>query len=309
MLIILTFTTNLGLTDDLTSSKNITFFAPTNHAIESLEREMQTLLSNKQEMDQVLRYHCIQEKLNFKDLQDGQTLQSNLKLKSLNDKHQRVRVFRCNDTVALNMFVRIQERDTETTNGVIHVIDRVLIPPMDMLDTLDIAPQLFSTFLLACERVGMDKTVCSQAGLTAFIPTNAAWKNLGFAANAYLFSDEGAKDLKRIVEYHLVNQKLVYAQELIKENKIQLESMLKGQKIELITEEMKKGERELMNLGDSGKAGKGVNPWHYRMLLNRGESRIVFTDVVCENGNAFLINMVMIPDSVELRHGGQERRM
>lgn len=270
---------------------------------------MKSLVGNKQEMDQVLRYHCIKErKLMYKDFQDGQTIETELKIKTLNDAHQRIRVFRCKDTVSLNLFVRIQEKDTVTQNGVIHIVDRVLIPPMNMLETLDIAPSMFSTWLLACERVGIDKTLCSQNGLTAFIPTNAAWKNLGLMANAYLFSCEGEKDLKRIVEYHLALPKQVlYADQLVKEKKVQLESILKGEKIELIAEEMKKGERQLMNFGENGDLNPGVNPWHYRMLLNRGESRIVLTDVVCENGNAFLINMVMIPDNVEFGHRVQRR--
>ena len=146
----------------------------------------------------------------------------------------------------------------------------------------------------------MDKTMIEKAGLTAFIPSNHAWENLGYKALAYLFScPEGMKDLKSIVEYHLC-QKVTYADCFIEKKKVELESMLKGEKIEIQVEHMKQGEMRVHNIGrfEDNKKHCEINPNCYRMILNRGESRIMFTDAVCENGNVFVISNVMIPENV-----------
>jgi len=292
-----------GLTDDLTSGKDITFLAPTNQAFEAIERDMKSMTGKKGEMDSILRYHCIESKVEFKDFEDGQTWTTRMKLKQLNDKHQRIRVFKCahTGTVSLNMFTRIQEYDMKASNGVIHVIDRVLLPPTDVLETLDFVPSKFSIWLLAVERTEMRKTLEETAGLTVLVPTNGAWENLGYSALAYLFSEHGKKDLKRIVEYHM-SKTLVYADMVIEKKHVSMESMLKGEKIEWNVEEMKKGERSFMNFGwekmsDKHHEGK-INPNCTRILLNRGESRVTLTDILCENGNMFLISNVMIPEGV-----------
>lgn len=290
-----------NLTDDLTSGRDITFFAPTNQAFESIERDMH---GKKDELDSILRYHCIAKRACYQDLADGQTLETKLKSKHLNDQHQRIRVFKCSHTgtVSLNMFSRIQEFDMEATNGIVHVVDRVILPPSNIYQVLNYLPTKFSIWLLAVERTDMQRTLREQSGLTCFIPTNAAWMNLGYAALAHLFSETGKKDLMRIVEFHL-SSKLVYADKLISEKHVQLETLLKGDKIEVNVEEMKRGERSIMNFGwekqDKMKHHDGgINPNCNRILLNRGESRVVFTDAVCENGNMFIISHVMVPDGV-----------
>lgn len=257
-------------------------------------------------MDQVLRYHCIKRKLVSKDLHDGITLETTLKLKKLNDKNQRIRVSKCGQTISLNMFTRCLEADIETQNGVIHVIDRVILPPVCILDTLNFVAGHFSTWLLACERVGMSKEM-QDCSMTLFCPTNSAWKNLGYKTISYLFSQRGEKDLKRIVEYHMVDQ-VVYTDSLIQKKQTELRTLLKGEKIEVHVEEMKAGERMLLNYNSQHHEEGSININHYRILLNRGESRVIFTDGVCENGNVMLINMVMIPQGLFIDDNDELRR-
>jgi uncharacterized surface protein with fasciclin (FAS1) repeats len=296
-----------GLTDDLSSGKNITFFAPTNQALDMLEQEMASLSKNRESMEKVLRYHFCERKLMFKDLCDGMTLETRLKVKQLGDQRQRIRVFKCMGIVALNMFTRIQEVDCEASNGVIQVIDRVLLPPLNIQETLDFIPTQFSTWLLACHQVGVAKELREKSHLTCFVPTNHAWQNLGYRALSYLFSKEGEKDLRRIVEYHLCPE-LVYADRMVEKKKMEFETMCKGEKIEFNLEEMKRGEKSMKSWGWSGRTDdhrEGISPNCYRMVLNRGESRVVFTDGCCENGNIFIISNVLIPTNACL---GEERR-
>lgn len=93
------------------------------------------------------------------------------------------------------------------TNGVIHGIDAVLMPPSDVLEYLDLNPTQFSTFDLAMDRTNLRKSLADvkkTIGGTWFVPTNGAWLNLGQDVVNFLFSPDGHPFLRRILEYHIV---------------------------------------------------------------------------------------------------------
>ena len=75
----------------------MTFFAPTNEAI----RKMKEMLEKRHDMDshdrkrmtdEIIRYHVVSEELSCEDFFDGQTLKTDLKLRELDGKNQRIRV-------------------------------------------------------------------------------------------------------------------------------------------------------------------------------------------------------------------------
>ncbi len=72
-----------------------------------------------------------------------------------------------------------------------------------MCESLELLPSKFSTFLLAMHRVGLAKDLHERTGMTLFVPPNNAWKNLGLRNMMYLFSEDGEKDLKKVMEYHV----------------------------------------------------------------------------------------------------------
>jgi uncharacterized surface protein with fasciclin (FAS1) repeats len=65
-----------------------------------------------------LNYHVVEGKTNFKDLKDGQ------KLKTINGKELDVKVN--NGNVTING-AKIQGRDKEASNGVVHSLDTVVM--------------------------------------------------------------------------------------------------------------------------------------------------------------------------------------
>lgn len=100
-----------------------TVFAPTDAAFAKLPPEqLQTLLrpENKEQLQQILLYHVTSGKMAAKDVMnadEAETLQG-----------EPVRISAMGDTVMLNDRVRVTKTDIMASNGVIHVIDAVLIP-------------------------------------------------------------------------------------------------------------------------------------------------------------------------------------
>jgi len=110
-----------GLEVELTKAGPFTIFAPTDLAFGKLKAgEMIELLKpdNKVKLSDILNYHVVEGKTNFKDLKDGQ------KLKTINGKELDVKVN--NGNVTING-AAVQGRDSEASNGVVHSLDTVFV--------------------------------------------------------------------------------------------------------------------------------------------------------------------------------------
>ncbi len=114
-----------GLVDALTNAKDITIFAPTNAAFEKLgQKTINDLLKpeNKAKLTEILTYHVIPGRVMAADVAK---LKDGTKVKTLNGKEIKVRVSK--KGVKINNS-RVVKTDIVGDNGVIHVIDTVLIP-------------------------------------------------------------------------------------------------------------------------------------------------------------------------------------
>ncbi|HEY0579319.1 MAG TPA: fasciclin domain-containing protein [Candidatus Nitrosocosmicus sp.] len=109
-----------GLDQILSGAGPFTVFAPSDLAFGKLETgKVEDLLKpeNKIKLTDLLNHHVVSGKVNFKDLKDGE------KLKALNGKELSVKVI--DGKVSVDGAI-IQNRDVETSNGVIHSLDTVL---------------------------------------------------------------------------------------------------------------------------------------------------------------------------------------
>jgi uncharacterized surface protein with fasciclin (FAS1) repeats len=101
------------------------------------------------------------------------------------------------------------------SNGVIHGLDHILVPPPQVIDIVKLLPGEFSTFELALVQTGLwqhlNSTEHPRSGGTAFVPSNFAFKKLGPKINAFLFSKYGEKYLKALMKYHLVSDQTLYS--------------------------------------------------------------------------------------------------
>lgn len=113
-----------GLADTVATTKNITVFAPTNAAFANLLAELgmtkAQLLANKPLLQSVLTYHVLPATVMAKDVKPGmvKTLQGQNVMVTSNGKLQD----------ANGRIANIVTTDIKASNGVVHVIDRVILP-------------------------------------------------------------------------------------------------------------------------------------------------------------------------------------
>ncbi len=114
-----------GLVETLTGDGPFTVFAPTNEAFAALpDGTLESLLKpeNKQQLIDVLTYHVVGAKVMSTDLSNGMTAATvqgeNIKV----DLSNGVKINEANVTAA----------DIKASNGVVHVIDKVILPPSMM---------------------------------------------------------------------------------------------------------------------------------------------------------------------------------
>lgn len=111
-----------GLDRDLQGEGEYTVFAPTNAAFAdlpagTLDRLLQP--ENRETLSKILRYHLVSQKINSSQLQSGNvpTIEGNNLNVSVGDNNIQI-----NDASVVNPNI-------EASNGTIHAIDRVLVPP------------------------------------------------------------------------------------------------------------------------------------------------------------------------------------
>jgi uncharacterized surface protein with fasciclin (FAS1) repeats len=110
-----------GLVSALKQPGPYTVFAPTDAAFKKVPKKtLKALLANKAKLKAVLLYHIVSGKVTAADVVKLRSA------KTLNGKKVRIRVS------GSNVFVntaKVVKADVMATNGVIHVVNRVLIPP------------------------------------------------------------------------------------------------------------------------------------------------------------------------------------
>lgn len=109
-----------GLTDTLRAAGPFTVFAPSNEAFKAVPaKTMQELAANKEMLKAVLTYHVIPGKVLAADVKNGN-------VKTVNGAN--VAVAKAGTFVTVEEAL-VQQADLPATNGVVHVIDKVLLPP------------------------------------------------------------------------------------------------------------------------------------------------------------------------------------
>lgn len=111
-----------GLADTLANGGPFTVFAPTDDAFAALPAgTVETLLKpeNKDKLAAILTYHVVAGKVMAADVQTGKVATVNGKKVSLKVKYGKVTV----------NGAKVVQADVVASNGVIHVIDAVILPP------------------------------------------------------------------------------------------------------------------------------------------------------------------------------------
>jgi uncharacterized surface protein with fasciclin (FAS1) repeats len=119
---LLTAATAAGLVDTLKGPGPFTVFAPTDDAFAKLpEGTLDDLLKDPEALRNILLYHVVQGKVTS-DQVVGLTSADTV-------AGPAIKISTKDGSVYLNDTVKVVTTDIETSNGVIHVIDGVLLPP------------------------------------------------------------------------------------------------------------------------------------------------------------------------------------
>ena len=193
-----------GLAETLSDEGAFTVFAPTDDAFAALpEGTVESLLEDPEgALTDVLLYHVVEGKVlaeTVVTLENATTLGGEDVAIAVEDGN-----------VFLNDTVQVIITDIEAANGVIHVIDAVLLPPSMAAEELptiaDIAVEdgRFTTLVAALEAAGLVETLAGEGTFTVFAPTDDAFATLPEGTVTSLLEDpEGA--LTDILLYHVVD--------------------------------------------------------------------------------------------------------
>jgi transforming growth factor-beta-induced protein len=208
--------TAAGLVDTLSGDGPFTVFAPTDDAFAALPAgTLDDLLKpeNKQQLTDILLYHVVPGKVMAADVTglDGKMADTALEGKQIGVKVDMGSVY-------LNETNKVIITDIEASNGVIHVIDSVLLPPSDdaAMETKDIvdtavADGRFTTLVAAVTAAGLVDTLKGEGPFTVFAPTDDAFAALPAGTLDSLLLPENKQKLTDILLYHVVSGKVMAA--------------------------------------------------------------------------------------------------
>lgn len=109
-----------GLTDTLRGAGPYTVFAPTDEAFKAVPaKTLESLSKDKEQLKAVLMYHVVPGKVVAADIKSGKTKTA---------QGADVVVAKAGGFVTVEEAL-VTQADVPASNGVVHVIDRVLIPP------------------------------------------------------------------------------------------------------------------------------------------------------------------------------------
>jgi uncharacterized surface protein with fasciclin (FAS1) repeats len=198
-----------GLEEALRGDGPFTVFAPTDDAFAAIPAEtLEALLADPEALSQILLYHVLSGKVMAESVADG------LSVATLQGAPVDFSIV---DGKAMINGATIVTTDIETSNGVIHVIDAVILPPAeaaaeepatattDIVDTA-IAAGNFTTLLAAVQAAGLEDALRGEGPLTVFAPTDEAFAKLPAGTLESLLADTDA--LTDILLYHVVEGKL-----------------------------------------------------------------------------------------------------
>ncbi|GKU06999.1 fasciclin protein [Fusarium langsethiae] len=198
------------------TDKNYTLFVPTDEAFEHIPDHHKHKPSDEF-VEDVLNYHLGIGEYPASRILFTHTVPTTLKEKLLGDQPQRLRTSVGLSGVRVNLYSKVIAVNFKTKNGIVHAVNRVLVPPPYMGKEISLFPAQFSTLLLAYDKTDFTKYLHSipVIGTTFFAPSNEAWSRLGPRANAFLFNTEtGKKYLRALLKYQIVPNITLYSDEI-----------------------------------------------------------------------------------------------
>ncbi|WP_298318586.1 fasciclin domain-containing protein [uncultured Aquimarina sp.] len=235
-----------NLVDTLNGEGPFTVFAPTNDAFDALDA-----IPQGDALTEVLLYHVAAGKFTAEDLLSGQTVTT--------VQGDEVTIQMIDGDVFLNGNIKVSIADIEASNGIVHVIDGVLLPPADLQSIVEIAvatPEL-STLVGALQAANLVDTLNGEGPFTVFAPTNDAFNALD--------AIPGGDALTEVLLYHVAAGKFTAA------------DLIDGQTVTTV-----QGDEVSIEMIDG------------EVFLN-GNIKVSIADIEASNGIVHVIDGVLLP--------------
>ncbi len=242
------------LAETLAGPGDFTVFAPTDDAFAALGLTDEELLGLTN-LKEILLYHVLPTAL------DGNAVAAEEMLETLLSKDVEVSI------VGEDLFIndsKVIIANIEASNGIVHVIDAVLLPPtLPNIPETAGAAGVFTNLVAALQATGLDAALTNEGPFTVFAPTDDAFAALGLTGDDLL----AVENLAEILLYHVVDGKLK-ASDVVAVERL---TTLLGEDVKVDVDE------------------EGV-------FING--SKIILADVKAENGIIHVIDAVLIPEEM-----------
>ena len=258
------------LADDLSGPGPFTVFAPTDAAFAVLPSgTIETLLTDPTgTLAQILLYHVVSGQALSTDLSDGQTITTLL--------GEDITVTIGMNGVMINN-ATVVVADITATNGVVHVIDAVLLPPAPhptttVVDVI-VNSDVHNTLEAAVVAAGLVETLSGTGPFTVFAPTDAAFAALPAGTVETLLADPTGT-LTQILLYHVVGAQALST------------DLTNGQTVATL-----QGQTVTVTINADG------------VFINNAQ--VTVADIVTDNGVIHVIDAVLLPQQPSFVSNGE----
>ncbi len=251
-----------GLVDTLKGTGPFTVFAPTDDAFAKIPQDkLDALLKDKAALGAILKAHVVGGKVMAADV---------TKMTSATTLNGTFAVKASADGVQIGN-AKVLSTDIECSNGVIHVIDTVLMPDdkgaaaapakLDLLGTAEKAGN-FKTLAKLVVDAGLADTLKGPGPFTIFAPTDEAFAKIDKKTLDALAADKNK--LAAVLKYHVVSGKVMAADVV----KLKTAKTVNGKEVKITAD----------------KSGVVID-----------KSKVVTADIECSNGVIHVIDTVLMP--------------
>ena len=238
-----------------------TVFAPTDQAFADAGINLSSLDNDegKSILSDILLYHVLSGSVQSSEVTDGLTATA---------VNGDILTFAVGDSVMVND-ATVTTPDVMASNGVIHVIDKVLIPPADLenIPTVAQSTGIHNSLVSALIHANLVGALSGEGPYTVFAPTDAAFEEFGL--NLSDFDTEAENEtLAKILSYHVAMGSVMSS------------SITNGMEVNSLIQEP-----------------ISVSVFNGSVILN-GEALVTQPDVMTSNGVIHVINKVLMPPSM-----------
>ncbi|MEW4489126.1 fasciclin domain-containing protein [Thalassoglobus sp. JC818] len=250
-----------NLVETLQGDGPFTVFAPTDDAFANLpEGTLDELLKpeSKETLTGILTYHVVAGEVPAAKV---------VKLSGATTVNgQRVDIA-AKDGVTVDQ-AKVVTTDIQCSNGIIHIIDAVLLPESQSIVGVAKEAKTFETLIAAAQAAGLAEVLDQQGPFTVFAPTDEAFAKLPAGTVESLLKPENKAKLASILKYHVVPGR-IYSEGALEAGKAKT---LQGASVEI-----------------------GVQSGHAKV----NDANLIATDIDASNGVIHVVDSVLMPPKGE----------